>query len=173
MLVRSLFAPLVAAMFALAGATPALAAPVSPARQAEAQAVVLRSLTLLKVDDMDFGWLTAAGAGTAVLDPVTGAVTTTGGVLAVGGTPLAASFVGAASRNTPVKIRIPNKPITLTRQGGTETMTLSSWTLDRPADLKTGPDRAFTFRVGGTLTLAAGQADGLYTGTFLVEVQYP
>jgi hypothetical protein len=170
--VRSLLLPLAAALFAL-GATPARAAPVSPAQQAEAQAIILRPLTLLKVDDLDFGWLTAAGAGTAVLDPVTGAVTTTGGVLAVGGAPMAASFVGAASRNTPVKIRIPNRPITLTRQGGTETMTLSGWTLDRPADLKTGPDRAFTFRVGGTLTLAAGQADGLYTGTFLVEVQYP
>ena len=158
---------------ALLGTTPVAAAPVSPDEQATGQAIVLHPLTLLKIDDLDFGWLTVTTAGTAVLDPVTGAVTTTGGVLAAGGAPQPARFVGAASRNTPIKIRIPNKPITLTRQGGTETMSLSAWTLDRPADLKTGPDRAFNFRVGGTLTLAAGQADGLYTGTFLVEVQYP
>ena len=171
--VRSLFLPLAAALFSVLGETPALAAPIAPNRQAGSQAIVLRPLSLLKVDDMDFGWLTVTTPGTAVLNPFTGAVTTTGGVLAVGGGPQRARFVGAASRNSPIKIRIPNKPITLTRQGGTETMTLSSWTLDGPADRKTGPDRAFDFYLGGTLTVGANQAEGLYVGTFDVEVQYP
>ena len=171
--VRFPLAALAAALFASLGAAPALAAPVAPVRQAEGEAVVLRPLSLLKVDDLDFGWLTAATAGTAILNPFTGAVTTTGGVLAVGGTPQRARFTGAASRNTPIKIRIPNKPAILTRQGGTETMSLSAWTLDGPADRKTGIDRAFDFYLGGTLTVAAGQADGLYIGTFDVEVQYP
>ena len=171
--VRTLFPPLAAALAALVGATPSLAAPVSPARQAEAQSIVLRPLSLLKVDDMDFGWLTVTTAGTAVLNPFTGAVTTTGGVLAVDGSPQRARFTGAASRNTPIKIRIPARPTILTRQGGTETMSLSAWTLDGPADRKTGVDRAFDFYVGGTLTVGANQADGLYVGTFDVEVQYP
>jgi hypothetical protein len=171
--VRTLFTLLAAALLMLLGPTPALAARVSPARQAEGEAIVLRPLSLLKVDDMDFGWLTVTTAGTAVLNPFTGAVTTTGGVLAVGGSPQRARFTGAASRNTPIKIRIPNKPTILTRQGGTETMTLSAWTLDGPADRKTGIDRAFDFYVGGTLTVGAGQADGLYVGTSTVDVQYP
>ena len=171
--VRFSLAALAAVLLASLGAAPALAAPVSPVRQAEGEAVVLRPLSLLKVDDLDFGWLTAATAGTAILNPFTGAVTTTGGVLAVGGVPQRARFVGAASRNTPIKIRIPNKPTILTRQGGTETMSLSAWTLDGPADRRTGIDRAFDFYLGGTLTVAAGQADGLYVGTFDVEVQYP
>jgi hypothetical protein len=163
--------PLLAALFAWA--QPAAAGTVAPDRNATGRAIVLRPLSLLKVEDLDFGWLTVTGAGTAILDPVTGAVSTTGGVLSVGGAPQAAWFVGAASRNTPIKIRIPNRPITLTRVGGTETMSLSAWTLDGPADRKTGIDRAFHFKVGGTLTVAAGQADGLYEGTFTVEVQYP
>lgn len=171
--VRVPLTALAAALLALPGAVPVLAAATPPDRQAEAQAIVLQPLTLLKVDDLDFGWLTATTAGTATLDPVSGAVTTTGGVLAVGGTPQRARFVGAASRNTPIKIRIPNKPITLTRQGGTETMSLSAWTLDGPADRRVGPSRAFDFYVGGTLSVGAGQADGLYVGTFDVEVQYP
>ena len=164
---------LCAAAALLAAADPGVAQSVNPDREATGRAIVLRPLELLKVDDMDFGWLTAAGAGTAVLDPVSGAVTTTGGVVAVGGAPLPASFVGAASRDTPVIIRIPRQPITLTRQGGTETMTLSGWTLDGPGTRHVGANRAFQFRVGGTLAVAAGQADGLYTGTFTVEVQYP
>jgi len=163
--------PLIAALFAWA--SPAAAGTITPDQNATGRAIVLRALSLLKVEDMDFGWLTATSAGTATVNPFTGAVTTTGGVLSVGGTSQAAWFVGAASRNTPIKIRIPNKPITLTRVGGTETMSLSTWTLDGPTDRKTGVDRAFNFKVGGTLTVAAGQADGVYQGTFDVDVQYP
>ena len=169
--VRILILPLLAALFACV--SPAAAQSVTPDQDATGRAIVLRPLTLLKVEDMDFGWLTATAAGTAIINPISGAVTTTGGVSAVGGEPRPGWFVGAASRNTPIKIRIPNKPITLTRVGGTETMSLSAWTLDGPADRKTGPDRAFHFKIGGTLTVAANQADGLYTGTFDVEVQYP
>lgn len=170
--VRFLLLGLAAAMLPAAAAGAAGQTAI-PDRDSRGRAIVLHPLELVKVEDMDFGWLTVTAAGTAVLDPATGAVTTTGGVVAVGGTPLPAWFVGAASRNTPVKIRIPNKPITLTRSGGTETMTLSAWTLDGPADRRVGPSRAFEFRVGGTLSLSAGQADGLYVGTFNVEVQYP
>ena len=169
--VRLSLLPLIAALFAWA--SPAAAGTVTPDQNATGRAIVLRALSLLKVEDMDFGWLTVTSAGTATINPLTSAVTTTGGVLSVGGAPQAAWFVGAASRNTPVKIRIPNKPITLTRIGGTETMSLSAWTLDGPADRKTGADRAFNFKVGGTLTVAAGQADGVYQGTFDVDVQYP
>ena len=168
--VRTSFLPLLAACFACSA--PA-AAQVAPDQDATGRAIVLRPLSLLKVEDMDFGRLTATAAGTAILNPITGAVTTTGGVVTAGGTTQAAWFVGAASRNTPVKIRIPNRPITLTRVGGTETMSLSAWTLDGPADRKTGIDRAFNFKLGGTLTVAANQMDGLYEGTFTVEVQYP
>jgi Domain of unknown function (DUF4402) len=32
---------------------------------------------------------------------------------------------------------------------------------------------SFTFRVGATLNVAAGQAEGTYVGTFDVTVQYP
>ena len=169
--VRIPLLPLLAALFACA--TPVSAQTIVPDQDATGRAILLRPLTLLKVEDLDFGWLTVTTAGTAILNPITGVVTTTGGVLAAGGDPLPAEFVGAASRNTPVKIRIPNRPITITRQGGTETMTVSNWTLDGPADRKTGPERAFTFRVGARLNVAAGQMDGLYTGTFDVEVQYP
>jgi hypothetical protein len=169
--VRLSLLPLLAALFACA--SPASAQTVLPDQDATGRAIVLRPLSLLKVEDLDFGWLTVTTAGTAVLNPFTGVVTTTGGVVTAGGDPLPAMFVGAASRNTPVKIRIPNRPITITRQGGTETMTVSSWTLDGPADRKTGPERAFTFRVGATLNVGANQMDGLYTGTFDVEVQYP
>ena len=80
-------------------------------------------LTVLKIDDLDFGSVIVTGAGTILLNPVTGAVTATGGVIPVAGSPHAARFVGAASGNSVVNIKLPKQPVTLTRVSGTETMT--------------------------------------------------
>ena len=76
---------------AAARADPA-AAPTAP----PAQAALLRPLTLTKLNDMDFGNLGVIANGTAVINPVTDTMTTTGGVIALGGTPRAATFRGVA-----------------------------------------------------------------------------
>ena len=162
----------VGAALLAAAPSPALAA--TPPVEANADVIVLRPLSLLKKTDMDFGTLLpSATAGTATIDPVTGAVTTAGGVLAGAGPTSPATFVGAGSRNVPYQIRLPNKPVTLTRSGGTETMTLSTWTLDGPTNSRVGANQAFEFNVGGRLAVGANQADGTYVGTFEVTVHYP
>lgn len=149
------------------------AAPVAPAVPTPAQAELLKSLTLTKLADMDFGDLAVAGAGTAVINPVTDTMTTSGGVLLLGGAPHAAQFRGVASGNSVVIIRIPTKSVALTRMGGTETILLDNFTLDGQSKRAMAQAGVFTFKVGGTLRPSAGQADGLYTGTFDVTIQYP
>jgi hypothetical protein len=73
-----------------------------------------------------------------------------------------------------VIVRIPKNPITLTRVGGTETMTVSSWTISGGGNSRNvAAQEAFSFAIGGTLTVNANQAEGAYQGTFDVEVQYP
>jgi hypothetical protein len=78
---------------------------------------------------------------------------------------------------SPVKavviIRIPRQPITVTRFGGTETMTVSNWTLSGAGRRTLAAQEAYSFKVGGTLTVNANQAEGLYIGNFDVEIQYP
>lgn len=156
----------------LAVSSPLLAA--TPATEADAAAIVLKPLALIKKTDMDFGTLiTSAAAGTATIDPVSGAVTTTGGVTPVGNATSAAIFLGAGSRNAPYQIRLPKNPITLTRVGGGGTMTVTNWTLDGPTNRMIGPNEAFQFGVGAQLAVAANQADGTYVGTFEVTVHYP
>jgi hypothetical protein len=100
-------------------------------------------------------------------------MSTTGGVLAMTSTRHAALFAGAASGGAVVNIKLPRNPITLTRIGGTETMTLSNFTLDGPAKRVMAKSGSFQFRVGGTVTVAANQAEGDYVGTFVVTAQYP
>ena len=163
----------VAASLPLFLSAAAVAAPVPAARNAAGTASVLRPLTILKQSDMDFGELVVRGAGTAVIDPVSGGLSTTGLVTPVGPPAKAAVFTATGSRTSNVHIRIPQNPITLTRVGGTQTMTVSTWTLDGNSNRKIPLTSAFNFAVGATLTVAAGQVDGTYLGTFDVTVQYP
>jgi hypothetical protein len=76
------------------------AAPLPAESDASATVAVLESLSVLRKDDLDFGLLVVSGGGTAVVNPVTGAVTTTGGVTPVGSTAQRALFT-APVRETP------------------------------------------------------------------------
>jgi spore coat protein U-like protein len=166
--------PFLRALAALLVAAPSPLLAATPAGQADAGAIVLRPLSLLKKKDLDFGTLiTSATAGTAVMDPATGTVTVTGGVTVASGASSPAIFVGAGSRNAPYQIRIPKNPVTLTRVGGTETMTASTWTLDGATNRRVGANQAFEFNVGATLAVGANQVAGTYVGTFDVTVHYP
>lgn len=135
-----------AVSFPIAIAGAAQAAPVAATRNAAGHATLLGSLSVLKRTDLDFGELVVAGAGTAVIDPAAGSLTTTGGVTRIGTSAHAATFTGTGSRNSVVLIRVPKDPVTLTRVGGTETMTVSNWTLDGTANRKIPPSQAFDFR---------------------------
>ena len=159
---------------ALLLSAPALVRAEPATTNAEAGAIVLKPLSLLKVEDLDFGALfPAATAGTATLNPNTGTVTTAGGVTLGPGPTHPALFTGAGTRKAPVLIRLPNTAATLTRVGGTETMTVSNWTTDGPTTRHINAFEAYEFRVGGRLNVGANQADGVYVGTFDVTVIYP
>ena len=151
------------------------AAPAAAAatQSAAGQVSILSPLSVLKTADLNFGDLIVSGTGTAVMDPVAGSLTTTGAVTKAGTAAHAAQFTGTGSKNSIVHIRVPTTPITVTRVGGTQTMTVSNWTLDQAANLKVPPNDIFNFAVGATLNVGAGQVAGTYTGTFQVTVQYP
>ena len=152
-------------------AATASAAPVT--KSSNGTVTLLGPLTILKRGDLNFGTLAVTTAGTAVIDPVSGARSATGGVTSAGSGFHPATFTGTGNRNSVVNIRLPNKPTTVTRVGGTETMTVSSWTLDGKSNRKVPPSQTFDFAVGATLTVGANQVPGTYVGTFDVTIQYP
>jgi hypothetical protein len=165
-------ARLTAAMLVLC-APAAMARAASPSAQAASNALVILPVTVVKVKDMDFGDLASTTAGTAVLEPNGDTLTTSGGASPIGGSPHCAEFAGAAQSSSVVNIKVPNQPSTLTRVGGTETMTVSSFTIQGQSKRTLAKSQSFTFRVGGTLNVAANQVQGTYIGTFNVTVQYP
>ena len=150
----------------------AQAAPVSASTPGKAGATLLRPLTLLKTADLDFGTLYVGTGGTAVINAASNAQTTTGGVISAGGAPHGANFIGAASGLSLIYVQAPAGNVTVTRVGGTETMTVSNFTLQNGNLYLATAAGAFAFRVGATLNVAAGQADGVYVGTFNVTATY-
>ena len=145
-----------------------------PNSDASASAAILHPINVIKTTDLDFGYVSAgATAGTVVIDPETNLTTVTGGALLLGGGPHSAGFTGAAGSSNVVNIKIPKQPITLTRSGGTQTMTVSKFTLQGLDKRFAAKQVAFDFRVGATLNVGANQFDGTYLGTFDVTVQYP
>ena len=125
-----------------------------------------------KLNDMDFGFLTVTNAGTAILDSNSGTITTTGGVQFAGGLPHPAQFAAVSPSKTVVPIMLPKQAATLTRVGGTETMTVDSWTINGNVTRNVVAHELFAFAVGATLHVNANQAEGTYTGTFSVTLNY-
>jgi hypothetical protein len=165
--------PLVAGLLSIVAAAPAAAAPKAATPPATARADVRHAVQTRTLQDLNFAALTVTSAGTAIVDPNTDALTTTGGVVRAGGSAYAALFEGVSPVKGVVIIRVPNKPITLTRVGGTETMTVANWTLSGNSNRTVVAQQPFNFKVGGTLMVGASQAEGAYVGSFTVDIQYP
>ena len=169
----SLLHGLMAGLAALVVPALANAAPVQPDKQARGTVNIIASASVRKLEDLNFATLSVWSAGTATVDPNTEAMTTTGGVVHTGGTPYSALFEAVSPVKNVVIIRIPRQPIAITRIGGTETMTVDNWTLDGSGNRNIVAKEPFSFRVGGRLNVGANQAEGLYVGTFNVDVQFP
>jgi hypothetical protein len=172
MFLQRAFLPVLAGLLSIAAAG-ADAAPVAADKDAVASARIHRPATVRKLQDLHFGYLTVTGAGTAVVNPDTDLMTTTGGVTHISGLPYAALFEAVSPVRGVVIVRAPRDPITVTRVGGTETMRVSNWTVSGGGRRTVPAQEPFEFKIGGTLYVNAGQAEGVYIGTFAVEVQYP
>lgn len=164
--------PLIAAAIALVPYGTAQAAPVAPNLNAVGTVAVTLPASIRKLYDMDFGYVTVTTAGTAIVNSSTDAITTTGGVLFAGGLPHAAQFEAVSPSKNIVRIQLPKKAATLTRVGGTETMTVDTWTINGATTRNVTAHETFAFKVGATLHVAANQVEGNYTGTFDVTVNY-
>ena len=165
---------LIAGLLSFTAAAPAFAAPKAASPPARATVELRQPAQVRLLNDLNFGNLTVTTAGTAVINPNTDTLTTTGGVTRVGGFPYAALFESVSPVKGVVIVRIPRNPITIVRVGGTETMTVDNWTINGGSGNRTVNAREpFEFKVGGTLFVNANQAEGFYIGTFTVDVQYP
>ena len=156
------------ALAALALSNPAQAA---TSNQATGHATVniVSPLVLTKGNDLDFGTIVGpfngevievTSAGTRLPCPAT--------VTCSGTTVGAATFkaVGTPGQNLQLTV---DPSVTLSGPGTSMSVDLTG---DLPASLATDASGNAAFGVGGKLTIPAGEADGVYSGNFNVQVDY-
>jgi Mat/Ecp fimbriae major subunit len=162
---RAVVGAVIAAIGLSAGA--AHAAPVNASATAKAR--ILKQITVTNTSDLDFGTI-VAGTAASTVAVSTGAVRSCGTGLTCTGTVTAANFDVSGTNNAVVTVTGDNSVTLANGTGGTmsASLTRSASTLTLA---NSGPVGG-SFQVGGTLSLAANQADGAYTGTFNVTVDY-
>lgn len=170
---RSVRIPALLGLLALSLPVMAEAAPVRASPKAKGQVTLVKPLTLQRINDMDFAWLGVTTGGTATIDPISGALSVSGGLIPLGGTPSPARYAGAATKNTVVNIKVPRQAVPITRVGGTETLMVGDFTLDGQDKRTLAQSGSFIFAVGAQITVPAGTLDGVYTGEIDVTIQYP
>jgi hypothetical protein len=161
--------------FVIAAAMAAIAAPASAGSlagtaPASAKALLLIPLSITKVDDLDFGTVVPSStSGTVSIAADGSGQSVTGGVTPIpSGTAARALFAGAGTAGQQVNIFLAPPANLSDGNGHTVPISLSL----ESALITIDSTRAFSVGIGGTVTVAANQAAGTYTGTFTVLAQY-
>lgn len=151
---------------------------------ADARATIVDELTLVKTEDLNFGLIAGAPAGTIQMTAAASPACSASAGLAHSGECQPATFVGKGQNGLIVRIKKPAADrIRLTGPG--PDMTITNLLLNGNPDLTTvqqtpgfsrfrinSASGFFTFRLGGQLNVGANQTAGVYTGTFDVDINY-
>jgi hypothetical protein len=157
-----------AAIALLAASAPAWAAPV-----ATVSASIVRPVTLTWLQNLDLGTITlgpGTWSGATVGISKTGVFTCTSANVTCTGATTVAQYTVIGTNKQVLTINAPN--VTLTNQRDpTKTLTL---VVDNPGSvtLTNSGQPGTVFSLGGSIALSSGTADGVYTGTFNVTVDY-
>jgi len=114
--------------------------------------------------DIDF-------SGTVVIDPATQAKSTAGGVFDFGGRHRTANFRINGDSRAYVIVTLPSQ-ITLQNQGGSGTVIVNNFTMNKTNPVRLSNSGRKTVRVGATLNVPAGQNAGDYDVDFTFTANY-
>ena len=139
------------------------------AATANATATIIAPITITKDVDLDFASIVPGAGGTVVVD--TADTRTCGGGLVCTGAVSSASFTVGGQAGANYTIAVAPATLVIT-DGSGNSMNVDTWTTapTSPATLSGAPPDSLT--VGATLHVGAGQAAGVYSGTFSVTAEY-
>jgi Domain of unknown function (DUF4402) len=180
-----LFMVLAAAILGIA-ATPVRAQNIPFVMQTEVKTNVVTPGSFFKVDDLDFGTIIASNLAGTVLVTHGGARTRTGGVILVDNDHHPAKFAGLTPNrrpgNRPIRLSVGSNTILLHGPGQDMTVRNFSPSASPTQVLRTNPrnyqingavNGMFELSVGAELLVNAGQAPGVYTGTWTITADFP
>ena len=138
--------------------------------QADATANILEQVSVSSDgSDLDFATIVSAPTASTVVVNALGVRTSCTGGAVCSGTTSAAGFTVGGTTGQTVTIDA-DATVTLTNLGG-DTM-VATLTESATTHVITGVAATDVFSVGGSLAVGANQADGAYSGTFDVDVDY-
>ncbi len=138
---------------------------------ATARAEVLQQLSAVNTAELDFGTISRGStAGQVVIAPDGSGRSVSGGVSGAGGDPHPAQFLATGSPNRTYTIS-HDSSTTLTNGSG-DTISITSLLIDGPTTRQFGADGQSQIGVGGVLSVAGNQAEGSYSGSFSLTVDY-
>jgi hypothetical protein len=165
---------LLASLFVMMLATQQMKAQNGATASAIAAANIITPIQISKADDLYFGNIVAGTTpGTVTVSPG-GNRSNEGGVTlptATPGTITAAKFNISGLPNATYSITLPTS-ITITKNGGSETMTIENFNSDPNGTGTIATDGTQILAVGATLKVGESQAAGTYQGSFSVTVAY-
>jgi len=132
--------------------------------------VVQPVLDVTKNSDLAFGSVVrpTSGSGTITIDANSGNVTTSN-LARIGNTATRAAFSVTGQASSNVQVTYPTS-ITLTRSGGSETLTVNVTSTMGGGQIGSGG--TVSFYLGGQATLQYNTVPGAYSGVFNVTVAY-
>ena len=152
--------------------TPAAHAQSSSTASATSDVRIVQGSALVNVADLRFGAIVPGASGGTVTVAPEGNRTKTGTIILPTSLSFrAAVFVMLGSPNQSFTISLPSS-ITLGRQGGSESMSVGTFTSSPSVASTLSSGGSVNINVGATLTVSSGQTFGQYTGSFSVTVNY-
>lgn len=149
--------------------------PTSGSTSGRALATVYRPISVSQIGSLNFGSMIkpAVGAGAAAVEPILGLRTVTGGVGLNATTPSRVIYLVSGEGGQSFSINVPDTFV-MTKTGGASITVTTSTTADGSQTLSSGlgSSGSFLFGVGGSFPLTSTMATGVYTGQFVVSVQY-
>ncbi len=165
---------------ALLGVAAMPSAAIAAPAQGDARAVIVRPLSFINYENLDFGRIIPAPVAASVTVSTANVRTATNGIVLVGNDHKVARFTGQGVQNQRVRIRITPATVTLTGPG--PAMTVDSFVIGPESTLQqngSSPNYRivpasgiFAFTVGGRLNVGANQPAGSYSGTFTATLDY-
>jgi hypothetical protein len=153
-------------------ATPAFAAPVEPVRQATATARIIKPLTLTWVADLNFGSITLVDTGpTTVAVARDGSRSCPGTAVTCSGASSAAAYRITGVNNQVVTVNAGNVSLANTTDPTLPSLLMN---IDAPANINLGNSgtAGTPLLIGGNISVSGATAEGLYSGTLAVTVEY-
>ncbi len=144
----------------------------SRTRALEVYVTIQMPISITKLSDLSFGKIIspAAGSGAGSVTVSQNGQISYSGVETLPGTVSAASFRVDGQPGSAFSVTMPDS-VLLTRQGGTETITVQNFTPGSGTIYNLGTG-SMTFGNGATLIIPANTKSGHYSGTYSVTVSY-